>query len=96
MLHTQHGEPLWLMYTCTGPDVNEIPASARMNRAPIFIVDAPRSGTTRLRNMLNWRPRRAICGEARFYHYIYAWHTVHSATWVTGRTRARSAWVPSE
>ncbi len=39
---------------------------------PLFIVGAPRSGTTLLRNMLNRHPLLAICGETRFYHYLYA------------------------
>jgi hypothetical protein len=44
-----------------------------MNRPPpLFIVGAPRSGTTLLRNMLNRHPLLAVCGETRFYHYLYA------------------------
>jgi hypothetical protein len=40
--------------------------------APIFIVGAPRSGTTLLRTLLSRHPRIAICGETQFHHYVYA------------------------
>ena len=38
---------------------------------PIFIVGAPRSGTTLLRNMLNRHPAVAICRETVFFDYVY-------------------------
>jgi hypothetical protein len=40
--------------------------------APIFIVGAPRSGTTLLRNMLNRHPALSICRETGYYHYVYS------------------------
>ena len=40
-------------------------------RTPVFIVGAPRSGTTLLRVLLNRHPELAICGETNFFHRIY-------------------------
>lgn len=38
---------------------------------PVFIVGAPRSGTTFLRNLVSRHPSIAICGETRFFGEIY-------------------------
>jgi len=38
---------------------------------PIFIVGAPRSGTSLLRNMLNRHPDISMCRETGFFHYVY-------------------------
>ena len=38
---------------------------------PIFIVGAPRSGTSLLREILNRHPRIGICDETYFFYYIY-------------------------
>jgi len=38
---------------------------------PIFIVGAPRSGTSMLRVMLNRHPNIAICDETYFFYYVY-------------------------
>ncbi len=40
-------------------------------KPPVFIVGAPRSGTTLLRNLLNRHAKLAICGETRFYLDVY-------------------------
>lgn len=39
--------------------------------SPIFIVGAPRSGTTLLRVMLNRHPNVGLCNETYFFYYIY-------------------------
>ncbi|HUA19620.1 MAG TPA: sulfotransferase [Bryobacteraceae bacterium] len=42
-----------------------------MNQPPIFIVGAPRSGTSLLRQMLNRHPALAICYETHFLRLVY-------------------------
>jgi hypothetical protein len=39
---------------------------------PVFIVGAPRSGTSLLRRLLNRHPSLAISSETDFNHYVYA------------------------
>jgi Sulfotransferase family len=41
-------------------------------KPPVFIVGAPRSGTTLLRRILNRHPALAVCEEIRFFEEIYA------------------------
>jgi hypothetical protein len=41
-------------------------------RAPVFIVGAPRSGTTLLRVTLNRHPQLAVCGETVYFSRVYA------------------------
>jgi hypothetical protein len=38
---------------------------------PLFIVGAPRSGTTLLRAMLNRHPRIGLCDETYFFYYVF-------------------------
>jgi Sulfotransferase family len=41
-------------------------------RAPVFIVGAPRSGTTLLRVTLNRHSQLAVCGETHYFQRVYA------------------------
>ena len=45
--------------------------SGMADKPPVFIVGAPRSGTTFLRILLSRHPSLAICGETRFFAEIY-------------------------
>ena len=59
-------------------------------RTPVFIVGAPRSGTTLLRVVLNRHPELAICGETNYFHRIYARRHVFG-DFANPRNRARAA-----
>jgi len=61
-----------------------------MNKPPVFVVGAPRSGTTLLRNMLNRHPQLAILHETQFYNYVY---TRRRAFGDLGSPRARGRLV---
>lgn len=39
---------------------------------PIFIIGAPRSGTTLLRAMLNRHPNVGLCDETYYFYYVYS------------------------
>src|ERR1700722_144714 len=43
-----------------------------MARTPVFIVGAPRSGTTLLRVTLNRHSQLAVCGETDYFRRVYA------------------------
>jgi hypothetical protein len=48
-----------------------MPERVAASKPPVFIVGAPRSGTTLLRNLLSRHPALAISGETRFYGDVY-------------------------
>jgi hypothetical protein len=43
-----------------------------MSRTPVFIVGAPRSGTTLLRVTLNRHSQLAVCGETHYFQRVYS------------------------
>jgi len=47
-------------------------SQAKRTRTPVFIVGAPRSGTTLLKVTLNRHPLLAVCGETHFFRRIYS------------------------
>lgn len=51
-------------------DEQEHPDPERVR--PIFIVGAPRSGTSMLRFMLDRHPRIGLCDETHFFYYVYS------------------------
>jgi len=47
------------------------PGGGTPDAAPIFIVGAPRSGTSLLRTLLNRHPAIALCDETYYFYYVY-------------------------
>jgi hypothetical protein len=65
------------------------PSAAGSSDGPIFLVGAPRSGTTLLRAMLNRHPRLALCDETFFFYWVAARERVFGDLADAGR-RARA------
>lgn len=55
-------------YTPAAPDQG----GCNCDVAPIFILGAPRSGTSLLRVMLNRHPAIALCDETYYFYYVYS------------------------
>lgn len=53
------------------PDKKLENGSAERPENPIFIVGAPRSGTSLLRVLLNRHPAIGLCDETYFFYYVY-------------------------
>lgn len=58
-------------YAAPTPSGRLMTAASKRIRTPMFIVGAPRSGTTLLRVTLNRHSELAVCGETHFFARLY-------------------------